>query len=92
MPNGIYLDARILSPTELVKQMVDLINDKEKYFDLFRWHNYYNYYYAGSAPETDYYCNFCKTINDLKKMNYKHVYRNFYQWWNEWTAEFAEDN
>ncbi|CAH0579399.1 unnamed protein product [Chrysodeixis includens] len=92
MPDGIYLNARILTTEELVKQMVDLINDKEKYYNLFRWHNHYSYYYAGGAPETDYYCNFCKNINDLKLINYKRVYRHFDKWWNGLNTEFLKTN
>ncbi|KAJ8729960.1 hypothetical protein PYW07_016998 [Mythimna separata] len=53
MPDGIYLNARTVTEKELVKKMVDIINNKEKYYDFFRWHNHYSYHNMDEAPEKD---------------------------------------
>ncbi|XP_047024591.1 alpha-(1,3)-fucosyltransferase C-like [Helicoverpa zea] len=84
MPDGMYLNARSLTVEELVKQMVNIINDKEKYYDFFRWHNHYTYHYAGDTPDTDYYCEFCRKINDDKFMSRVTIKNDFAKWWNGW--------
>ncbi|KAJ8728289.1 hypothetical protein PYW08_016674 [Mythimna loreyi] len=84
MPEGIYLNARTVPAKELVKKIVDIMNNKEKYYDFFRWHNHYTYSNIDEAPESDTYCNFCKKINDPDFMNRKTVKKYLARWWNGW--------
>lgn len=86
MPDGIYLNAQTVTEKELVKQMVDIINDKEKYYDFFRWHNHYTYHNSSDSPKTDHFCNFCKKINNPDFMNRATLRKNLVGWWNGWNV------
>lgn len=82
MPDGIYLDARKLGEVELARQMYHIINDKETYYDFFKWHRYYSFHGTEENADTDDFCVFCSTMNDLVQRNESSIYVNIAQWWN----------
>lgn len=87
MPDGTYLQVQTHNVKEIVKQMVDIINNKQKYFDYFRWTNHYSYHNGCEFPETDYYCEFCRKINDANLVAQRSTLHNFKQWWNHNTTD-----
>lgn len=83
MPDGIYLDARSLGPAELAKEMIDIMYNKTRYYDFFRWHGYYSFHYTG---ENDFHyeiCGLCDILNNQTRIKEKTVIRTNL-WWNEW--------
>lgn len=69
MPNGAYLDANILQPQELARIIYETVNDREKYYDFFRWHKYYSYHEPYESPDSDEICSFCAYLNKNKHIN-----------------------
>lgn len=82
MPDGIYLDARKLGESGLARKMYEIINDKEQYYDFFKWHRYYSFHGTEESTETDDFCVFCATMNDLVQRNESSTYVSLSQWWN----------
>lgn len=83
MPDGIYLNAKALGQEQLAWKMNELIKDKEKYYDYFRWHEHYSYHHASESADTDPLCAFCAFLNDVNKRSERQVYARFSLWWNE---------
>ncbi|CAB3224360.1 unnamed protein product [Arctia plantaginis] len=81
MPDGIYLDATKLTVPELAKKMADIINNKEEYYNYFKWHNHYSYHDSTDFSESDPYCNFCSMVDDEQRFEEKSVYDDFCTWW-----------
>lgn len=93
LPPGSYLDANELTPEELAKTIHSIINDKEKYYNFFRWHKYYSYGHIYDSTETDDYCVFCALLNDYIKIGERSSYTHFARWWNEpsdWPTEWFD--
>ncbi|KAJ0177337.1 hypothetical protein K1T71_007346 [Dendrolimus kikuchii] len=82
MPDGIYLNARELGPQKLAERMHEIINDKEQYYNFFRWHKYYSFHQTEEDPETDIYCKFCEKMNDIEYMRKSTVLEHVRKWWN----------
>lgn len=82
MPEGIYLNARELSPKRLAQQINELIEDKELYYEYFRWRGYYSFFNPASLTGESEYCKFCEVLNDEKKMARSVTYLNLAEWWN----------
>lgn len=82
MPGGIYLNARELSPKRLAEQINELIEDKELYYEYFRWRGYYSFYNPAQLKGENEYCQFCEVLNDDKKMAKSVTYLNLAEWWN----------
>lgn len=83
MPDGIYLNARTLGPAKLAKEMIDIIYNKTRYYDFFRWHEYYSFHHI---IENQYYneiCGLCEMLNNKTVMEKQSV-RHTNLWWNEW--------
>lgn len=80
MPKGIYLDASKLTKKDLAQQIFSSINDKNMYYEYFKWHNHYRYEDPEETPETDPYCKLCEYIH---KWNGTKVVANLTYWWNE---------
>lgn len=83
MPYESYINAKLFGPELLAKEMVDIINDKQRYIDYFRWHRYYSLHDTDESPETDVWCIFCKYLNDNLKLNKTTVYPDLVRWYNE---------
>ncbi|KAJ8729963.1 hypothetical protein PYW07_017001 [Mythimna separata] len=82
MPKGIYLTAQQSRIRELAEEMVDIINDKQKYYDFFKWHKHYSYHNPRESRDIDVYCKLCALVNNQEKYLRTSVYKNFIQWWN----------
>lgn len=83
MPDGIYINARNLGPARLATEMINIIHDKKRYYDFFKWHGHYSFHFTG---ENDFYyevCGLCEMLNNKTRMNKSTVY-NTDLWWNEW--------
>lgn len=69
MPDGIYLDAVALGEEKLAKKMNDIIGDKNKYYDYFKWQNYYSFHASNETADTDEICALCAALNNGCRMN-----------------------
>lgn len=87
MPDGIYLNGNLLSEDTLAEKMNEVIQDKQKYYDYFRWHQYYTYQFTAESGDTDPLCSFCALLNDESKRNQRRVYARFDKWWNEFRTQ-----
>lgn len=83
MPNGIYINARTMEPGKLAEQMMDIIRDRKKYHDFFKWHGYYSFHSTSESRFHYEICGLCEYLNNKTKMNQKNIYRTNI-WWNEW--------
>lgn len=81
MPDGIYLSANTLTIKELAKKMVDLIQNKELYYEYFKWHNHYIYRDVVASVTTDPYCKLCEAINNEEIMSQTTIYEDIGMWW-----------
>lgn len=93
MPNGIYLDARVLGPKKLAETMNEIIQNKQKYYHFFKWHRYYSFHDPKESPETDPFCLLCASLNDIARRKQMTVLEEFADWWNRPTdfPELLED-
>lgn len=80
MPDGMYLDAVALGEEKLARKMYDVIADKNKYYDYFKWHRYYSFHATNDSADTDEVCAFCAFLNHRKPMN-RTQERNVRYWW-----------
>lgn len=84
MPEGTYLDAIALEEVALARKMYEIILDKEKYYDFFRWHRYYSYHSLAESADTDALCALCAFLNNMTMRSERRVYAHFTNWWNEY--------
>lgn len=82
MPDGIYLNALELGAEKLAEKMVQIVEDKEQYYNYFKWMNHYTFHYMEESPETDFHCLFCAGMNDEDLMLRHTVIEHFKEWWN----------
>lgn len=92
LPNGTYLDARALGPVKLAKEMNDIIKDKNRYYDFFRWRRYYRYDASSDNADSDGICALCTALNKASRSNERRVYARFREWWNELQDGGTDDN
>lgn len=81
MPEGIYLDANILGPDKMAETMIQIINDKNKYYDFFKWHEHYTFHSSSEDRYSREICTFCAFLNNNK--NKTNILNSVAQWWNE---------
>lgn len=81
MPPGSYLDANTLGHGALATIMNDTIINKAKYYDFFKWHNYYSIHATNESADTDEICAFCAFLNDKKHSYTSTVYTNINRFW-----------
>lgn len=67
---------------ELAKEIVDIIEDPQRYYDFFKWRNYYTFQDAGADDYRESVCAFCAFLNNWAKRNETRIYKNITQWWN----------
>lgn len=91
MPEGIYLDGNIMSEDQVAEKINEAIQDKQKYYDYFKWHGYYNYDRA-EGSDADPLCTFCAMLNDESIRNHRRVYARFDKWWNEYRSQNDEED
>ena len=82
MPDGTYLTARMNNIRMLAKEMANIINDKQKYYEFFKWHNHYSYHNPRESRDTDVHCKLCELVNNQQKYIKTSVYDDFTKWWN----------
>lgn len=75
------MDARELGQVRLAYEINDIIQNKTKYYDFFRWHRYYTLHDPSETPETDEICGFCAFLNMNKNAQKTSVYENFAGYW-----------
>lgn len=83
MPKGIYLNAWTLGPKLLAQKMNTIINDKNKYYNFFKWHGYYTFHYTGEDNYHREVCGLCEFLNNRSPIIQRRVFSNITQWWNE---------
>lgn len=77
-----YLNAHTLGPTKLAQEMNEIISDKAKYYEYFKWHRYYSFHAPIENAFTDEICGFCAFLNNVTKVNATNVFPNIVRWWN----------
>lgn len=83
MPDGIYINGNMLTESQVAQKINEAIQDKQKYYDYFRWHQYYTYQFTAESGDSDPLCAFCAFLNDESNRNHRRVYAKFNKWWNE---------
>lgn len=78
-----YLNAREWTPKQLAKQINEMIEDKELYYDYFKSRRYYSYYDPAHLKGETEYCKFCEALNDENTMTKSVTYENLAEWWNQ---------
>ncbi|XP_023942893.1 alpha-(1,3)-fucosyltransferase C [Bicyclus anynana] len=79
LPPGSYLDALALGPKELAHQMNEILTNRSKYHDFFRWRNHYRY---GPSHPVEEVCKLCTMLNNPDKVSQVTVWKDFDRWWN----------
>ncbi|RVE51641.1 hypothetical protein evm_003773 [Chilo suppressalis] len=82
LPNGSYLNARLMTIEQLAAKIDELIKNPDQYANYFQWKNHYSYHSLDEDPETDEYCRFCAILNDEEKVNKISYIGDFRKWWN----------
>lgn len=83
MPDGIYLNANFLTEEQLAERINEAVQDKQKYYNYYRWRRYYTYDFIADVGESDPLCQFCALLNDEASRNQRRVYAGFTSWWND---------
>lgn len=83
MPDGIYLNGNFLTEEEIAEKINEAVQDKQKYYNYFRWHRYYTYQLMSDVGDKDPLCEFCAFLNNEAIRNQRRVYAGFTKWWNE---------
>lgn len=91
MPEGTFVRAHTLGPAKLARTMVDIINDRQRYYDFFRWHGYYSFHHTAENNYLHEICALCTMLNNETLVKKKKVY-NTNVWWNEWYNGPPEDD
>lgn len=86
LPPGSYLDGRELGAKNLARIMNDVIANKTKYYDFFRWRNHFSYNETSENADV---CKLCEVLNDDQMVNTVSVWQNFREWWNG--AQYKEN-
>lgn len=81
MPGGIYLNAGDLEPYKLARIMNDIINDKNRYYEFFKWHNHYSFHATDRNGYHEAFCSLCALINNRR--NQTSILDYITDWWNE---------
>ncbi|XP_049868714.1 alpha-(1,3)-fucosyltransferase C-like [Pectinophora gossypiella] len=81
MPDGAYLNAFELGAKKLAAEMKSIIDNKERYYNFFKWRNHYSYHDISEDSATDNYCRLCAALhaNDTRA---KTEDIPFTDWWN----------
>nr|XP_053611793.1 alpha-(1,3)-fucosyltransferase C-like isoform X1 [Plodia interpunctella] len=82
LPPGSYLDAHKFSPVELARTMKEIIENRTRYYDFFRWRNHFVYKYGDNSTEI---CNVCAALNKDIPNNFN--LRNGFRLW--WAGEYS---
>lgn len=82
MPDEIYLNAQELGARELAKQMDDIIRDPLKYYNFFKWHDYYSFHNSDEDNYHDAVCGFCALLNNKTRRHQRTAYKYITNWWN----------
>lgn len=89
MPKGIYLDANILPPAKMAEIMTKIINDTNKYYEFFKWHDHYSFHFSGEDRYSGEMCKLCTFLN--KSKNKTSIYYDITEWWNEGSPAWPPD-
>lgn len=83
MPDGIYLNAVNNNAEDLAKDISDIIQNPQRYFDFFKWHRYYSFHSSEQYNYHDPVCGLCALLNNKTRRNQYTVYKHMTKWWNE---------
>lgn len=86
MPEGIFLDANKLAPHQMAEKMIEIMNDINKYYQFFKWHEYYSFHSTNEDRFNREVCSLCAFLNNNKDRT--NVYENIVEWWNEIQPEW----
>lgn len=67
LPEGSYVDASKFSEGSLAKFMYEIINDPPRYYEFFRWHNYYSIDGTGDSDDGAV-CELCAFLNKKQRV------------------------
>lgn len=81
LPKGSYIDASDTGPEELASTMNDIIQDKNKFYNYFKWHKYYRIHDHSESADSDEICALCAFLNDKKHEYTSSVYTHMNWYW-----------
>lgn len=74
LPDGIYLHGRLLGAEKLAKMMIETINDKQRYYEFFKWHAYYSFHDIDVDNQRhDGLCDLCALANNKTRRPLKYL-------------------
>nr|XP_053612044.1 alpha-(1,3)-fucosyltransferase C-like [Plodia interpunctella] len=82
LPPGSYLNALELGPRQLARTMKEIIENKTRYYDFFRWRNHFVYKQGDKFTEI---CNVCTALNENILTNL--LLRDAFRLW--WFGEYS---
>lgn len=82
MPDGIYLNARNLGISKLAKEINDIIYNRSRYYEFFKWHNYYSYHDTTKDDYSNTFCGLCALLNRKTVKSESTVNKYISGWWN----------
>lgn len=82
LPDGVYLNALELGEERLAREMNRIINDQQRYYNFFKWHDNYNIYDPGDDDHRESVCALCAYLNNNANRNNTQVYESITGWWN----------
>lgn len=91
IPDGIYLNAKVLGPQKLAKVMNNTIYRKSRYYNYFKWHHYYTFHYPEESPDSDHICQMCTIFNIIKQMQATSSYMNINSFWRNYNNKTSSD-
>lgn len=59
--------------------MAEIIANRERYYEYFKWHRYYSFHSTEEYGFTDEICALCEVLNDKSE----NIYVDFVTWWNK---------
>ncbi|XP_072945711.1 alpha-(1,3)-fucosyltransferase C-like [Epargyreus clarus] len=78
LPPNSYLNALNFTTEDLATHMNDIIRNRERYYDFFRWKNHYS---IKESPVLDA-CGLCEKMNNPRWLVHIASYSQFRKWWN----------
>lgn len=91
MPDGMYLNARQFGTKKLAKTMSEIMVDQEKYYNFFKWHNYYNFQNRDEISQHHGICELCALLNNRMRRDLRTVYRIITKFWNVQSPDYSNN-
>lgn len=82
MPNGIYLDAKDLGISKVAKEINEIVHNRSRYYDFFKWHEHYSFHDNAKDDYVDTFCGLC-ALQNRETFGNKRTVLHISRWWND---------